>query len=111
MSDQNEQKATNEVDQKVAISPEDCNAALDFWRHFNIPIPANLQAAMDVFAKDPTWQNQEVVKLEICKAISETDHQAFKDEMFNKIVEETAAVSFDLQFDQDLEKTLDVNNK
>lgn len=111
MSDQNEQLAANEVDQKVAISPEDCNAALDFWRHFNIPIPADLQGAMDGFAKDPTWQNQEVVKLAICKAISETDHQAFKDEMFSKIVEETAAVSFDLQFDQDLEKTLDVNNK
>ena len=99
---------TAEVENKVVISPEDCNAALDFWRHFNIPIPAELQGAMDKFAKESTFANQELVKLEICRAISTQDHEAFKDELFSKIVEECAGVTFDMQFDQDLEEEVTV---
>ena len=98
-----------EKDNKVVISPEDCNAALDFWRHFDIPIAAGLQTAMDAFAADPTFENQEKVKLEVCRAISETDHEAFKDEMFKRIVEECAGVTFDMQFDKDFETTVQEN--
>jgi hypothetical protein len=77
-----------EKDNKVVISAEDCNAALDFWRHFNIPIAPSLQLAMDSFSKEPTFENQDKIKLEVCRAIAETDHEAFKDEMFKRIVEE-----------------------
>jgi hypothetical protein len=42
-----------------------------------------LQDAFDLFAKDPTFENQNKVKLEICRAISQTDHEAFKDDMFS----------------------------
>lgn len=103
MSNVNTQETT-EKEKKVVISPEDCNAALDFWRHFNIPIPSNLQTAFDTFAADASFENQERVKLEVCKAISETDHEAFKDEMFKKIVEECSGVSFEMQFDKDFEQ-------
>jgi len=95
-----------EKDNKVVISPEDSNAALDFWKHFDIPIPASLQQAFDSFAQDPTFENQEKIKLEVCKAISTTDHEAFKDEMFQRIVEECSSVTFDMQFDQDFESTV-----
>lgn len=95
-----------EKENKVVITPEDCNAALDFWRHFEIPIPAALQTAFDSFAANVTFENQEKVKLEICRAISETDHEAFKDEMFQRIVEECAGVTFDMQFDKDFEATV-----
>lgn len=98
-----EQSQGVEKEKKVVISPEDCNAALDFWRHFNIPIAPALQAAMDQFAADASFENQEKVKLEICRAISTTDHEAFKDDMFSKIVEECAGVTFDMQFEKDLE--------
>lgn len=93
-----------EKEKKVVISPEDCNAALDFWRHFNIPIPADLQSALDAFTANPSYENQDRVKLEVCKAISTTDHDAFKDEMFSKIVEECAGVTFEMQFDKDFEE-------
>ena len=112
MSDQtNESSPVLEKENKVVISAEDCNAALDFWRHFNIPIPDALQESFDLFSKDPTFENQNKVKLEVCRAISETDHEAFKDEMFQKIVEECAGVTFDMQFDKDLEKTLTVEKE
>ncbi len=99
-----------EKEKKVVISPEDCNAALDFWRHFNIPIPAELQGALDAFAADPSFINQEKVKLEVCRAISTTDHEAFKDEMFSKIVEECEGVTFEMQFDKDLEEEVTVKD-
>lgn len=97
-----------EKDTKIVISPEDCNAALDFWRHFEIPIADPLQAAIDLFAKDPSFENQNLVKLEVCRAISTTEHPAFKDEMFKKIAEECAGVTFDMQFDKDFETTVSV---
>lgn len=103
-----EQDQGLEKENKVVISPEDCSAALEFWRHFQIPIPPEFQQAMDAFAADPTFPNQEKVKLEICRAISQTDHEAFKDEMFSKIVEECAGVTFEMQFDKDLEAAITV---
>lgn len=106
MSEENNTQAIVEKDTKVVISPEDCNAALDFWRHFDIPITDGLNVAFETFAKDPSFENQEKVKLEVCKAISETPHDAFKDEMFQRIVEECAGVTFDMQFDKDFEATV-----
>ena len=102
---------TEEKDTTVAITAEDCNAALDFWKHFNIPINESLQEAFDTFAKEPTFLNQQRVKFEVCKAISQTDHEAFKDEMFEKIREECEAVTFEMQFERDLEATLSTENK
>lgn len=108
MSEENNGGALVEKDTKVVISPEDCNAALDFWRHFDIPIAPALQGAFDTFSKEPTFENQEKVKLEVCRAISTTDHEAFKDEMFKKIAEECGGVTFDMQFDKDFESTVAV---
>ena len=112
MSEEN--KSTNalaEKETKVVISPEDCNAALDFWRHFDIPIAPSLQAAIDDFAKEASVANQDKVKLEVCKAISQTDHEAFKDEMFKKIAEECGSVTFDMEFDKDFEQTVAVQKE
>jgi hypothetical protein len=100
--------SSTEKERKVVISPEDCNAALDFWRHFNIPISADLQGALDAFAADSSILNQDKVKLEVCKAIAITDHEAFKDDMFSKIKEECEGVTFEMQFDKDLEDTVTV---
>ena len=94
-----------EVKKEVVITPDDCKAALEFWKWFKIPIPDALQGAMDDFSANPNIENQDKVKLEVCRAISETDHEAFKDEMFSKIVEECRGVTFDMQFDKDIENT------
>ena len=93
-------------DTKVVISPKDCQSALDFWKHFNIPIPGELQKAIQLFTDEPSFTNQERVKYEVCKAIATSDHAAFKDDYFVKIVEECAAVAYDMTFDRDLESTL-----
>lgn len=95
-----------EVKKEVTITPEDVTAALDFWKHFKIvPLPG-LQEAAEAFCKDPNYENQEVLKLYLCKSITEQPHEAFQDPMFEKIKTECAGVVFDMQFDRDLESAL-----
>ncbi len=108
MSEQNPTEGTElaEAVKQVVVSPDDCRAALDFWTHFNIPVPTALENAVSEFAKAPTFDNQELVKLEVCRAIANTDHEAFKDEMFLKIVEECGGVTWEMLFDKDLEEAL-----
>lgn len=108
MSEENKSSLATAKENKVNISPEDANAALDFWKHFDIPIDAGLQGAVDAFAKDPSFKNQQKIKLEICRSISTSQHEAFKDEMFKKIVEECSGVTFEMQFDEDFEETVAV---
>lgn len=110
MSNNNDQDAAGEVlaeiKREVVITAEDCNAAFDFWKHFKIPPIPGLKESIDAFAAEPTFENQQQIKYYICKAIAETDHEAFKDPLFEKIVAECADVGFDMQFDKDLEKAL-----
>jgi len=96
---------------QVVITPEDARSALDFWKHFEIPIYPPLQAAVDRFCEEPTLENQEEIKYNMCKAIAETEHEAFSDEMFAHIRRESAAVSYDIEFDRQLEKTLSEGEK
>jgi hypothetical protein len=96
-----------EVSNKVTITPEDCNGAAEFWRHFNVEMLPELKVAFEQFEKAPTYENQQEVKLQICKAIGYTDHEAFRDEMFTEIVEECRSVVYNLSFDKSLEVTLD----
>ncbi len=101
-------KTGQEKKKEVVISPEDCMAAIDFWKHFNIPIPNSLDVALAAFSSNPSIENQELVKLEVCKAISTTDHEAFKDEMFKRITEECESATFDMEFDKDFEAEVSV---
>lgn len=103
---ESENNALQEVSRKVVITPEDCSGAADFWTHFEVPMPMELRSAFEKFAKDPSINNQDDIKLQICKAIGYTDHDAFNDEMFKEIVEECRNVVYDMSFDKDLEKTL-----
>jgi hypothetical protein len=98
--------ALQEITKTVAITPEDCNGAADFWTHFEVPMPPELKEAFAKFAKDPSYENQNEVKLQVCKAIGYTEHEAFHDEMFKEIREECKNVTYDMGFDSALESVL-----
>ncbi len=107
MSDnENENNALQEVSRKVVITPEDCSGAADFWTHFEVPMPEELKNAFKRFAENPSIETQDEVKMEVCRAIGYTDHDAFNDEMFKEIVEECRNVTYDMQFDKNLTETL-----
>lgn len=111
MSDNQENNALQEVSKKVVITPEDCAGAAEFWTHFEVPMPEALKLAFDNFSKDPCFENQDKIRLEISRAIAYTQHDAFKDEMFKEVVEECKAVEYDMGFDQLLEKELITDDK
>ena len=102
----NESNPLQEVLRNVAITPEDCSGAADFWTHFEVPMPPELKEAFAAFAKDPTYENQQLVKHQVCKAIGYTDHDAFNDEMFKEIVEECRNVTYDMGFEEAVEGAL-----
>ena len=108
---ENQENALQEVSKKVVITPEDCQGAAEFWTHFDVPMPEGLKLAFETFAADPTFENQNKIRLEISRAIAYTQHDAFKDEMFKEVVEECKAVEYDMGFDQELEKTLTPEDK
>lgn len=103
---ESDNNALQEVSTKVVITAEDCAGAADFWTHFEVPMPVELRSAFEAFAKNPTIENQNEIKLQVCKAIGYTAHAAFEDEMFKEIVEECKNVVYDLSFDKDLETKL-----
>jgi hypothetical protein len=106
-----EENPLQEVVNKVAITPEDVTGAAEFWKHFNVAMPPELEAAFKKFAQDPTYENQQEVKLQVTKAIGHTDHEAFKDDMFKEIVEECRNVTCDMSFDRVLENVLDTEEE
>lgn len=113
MSDQKQMdndEALKDATRQVVISGDDTKAATDFWRHFEIPMAPELQQAIDRFIADEQFENQDELKFQLCKAIATTDHDAFKDDMFKKIVEECKNVMFNMGFDRDLEKELTDQN-
>lgn len=109
MSENQQEGAKNAIaenEQKVVITGKDCRAALEYWEHFKIPQPAALVKAIENFEKDGSFANQVEIKYQVCKALVESDHESFKDEMFTKILTECRKVLYSLQFDRDLDTTL-----
>jgi hypothetical protein len=71
---------------ELLITPNDVTAALEFWRQFDIPIPVELQAAVDVFIASPTLESQNELKFQILAAITQTQHEAFTDQSFEPVL-------------------------
>jgi hypothetical protein len=99
-------KMTDEVENKVTISSEDCNNVKKYCSHFGVPNTPELEAALDKFSGDPSYENQLDVKLEICKWILGCDHESFKDSLWDAPKKAAEEVVFDLQFDKDLKEEL-----
>lgn len=106
------ESVNNEVpENKVVVTPDDAKAAFEFWNQFDVPPMPGLKEAFDKFCAEPTFPNQEHLKLMVCKAISQTDHQCFKDETFAKVAEECSEVSYDMEFDRNFEEVVAVDEE
>jgi len=98
---------TGEVENKVVIEKADVENVKEYSKHFKVPLPDELVAALDAFATDETFENQQEVKLQMCRWILTCPHQSFQDEMWNTPKEASKQIVFDLQFEKDLNDTLD----
>lgn len=101
-----EENMTDEVKNKVTISSDDCSNVRKYCSHFGVPSTDELEAALDKFSNNPSYENQLEVKLEICKWILSCDHESFKDSLWDAPKKAAEEVVFDLQFDKDLKEEL-----
>lgn len=95
-------------EKKVVVTPDDAKAAFEFWHQFNVEPMPGLKEAFEKFQNDPTYENQQHLKLMVCKAIATTDHECFKDETFQKVAEECGEVAYDMEFDRNFEEVVAV---
>ena len=106
MTEQGGENIFEEKEKVVAISGEDCKNVRDFFTHFKIDLPPDLEDAMKAFEADKTYANQERVKTFLCKAMIESNHPLFKDELFAQVIDNSSKIVWEAQFAQSLETTL-----
>lgn len=97
---------TDEVKNKVTISNEDCANVFKYASHFKVPLTPGLEAALNKFSADNSFDNQLQVKLEMCKWMLSSDHESFTDSLWDAPKKAAESVVFDLQFDRDLKEEL-----
>ena len=103
MSEVNE---NGEIERKVPVSEEDCENVRNYSVNFGVEISQELQAAMDKFEADQTYENHIEFKLEICKWLIQSGHESFEDSLWDHPKEAAQDIVFDLQFDKDVQEEL-----
>jgi hypothetical protein len=97
---------TDDVKNKVTISNEDCANVMKYASHFNVPLTPNLEAALQKFSSENSFENQLDVKLEMCKWMLSSNHESFTDSLWDAPKKAAESVVYNLQFDKDLKEEL-----
>lgn len=97
---------TGEVKNKVTISNEDCANVVKYAQHFKVPLSPELEAALNKFNADNSYENQLDIKLEMCKWMLTSNHESFQDSLWDAPKKAAESVVFNLQFDRDLKQVL-----
>ena len=96
---------------EIVATPEECLAALEFWKYHNIPIPQALQKATDDFVANTTAENCLEVKRTILLAIAESDHEVFKSEFFQQVSKACSKDAFEMEFTKNFEEAMSEEKK
>ncbi len=87
----------------VVITPEDVQECSKFFQFFEIPVPTELQNAIDSFCKEPNLHNQNELKFQLSDIIKTSEHPVFQDEVFAQVKPENAVAHDELVFERQLE--------
>ena len=90
----------------VVITPEDVLECSKFFQFFEIPVPIQLQSAIDSFVKEPNLQNQTELKFQLSDIIMRSTHPVFQDEVFAQVKPENALANDELVFEREMEAQL-----
>lgn len=91
---------------KVTCSGEDSENVRQYSKHFGVELTPELKTAVDVFEKNPTFENQKEMKLQISKWMLESKHESFTDSLWDAPKKAAEDAVFDLQFDKDVKEVL-----
>ena len=89
---------------KVACSAEDVVNVREYSTHFNVSLPDDLIKALDTFEKDQTFENQNEFKLQMALWMTTSEHESFKDSLWDAPKTASNDAIFDLQFDKDVKE-------
>lgn len=101
------QETQMDIDNKnqVAVTPEDVQECSKFFQFFEIPVPTELQVAIDNFVKEPTLEHQDALRYQISEIIVTSKHPVFQDEVFSQVKPETAEENEKMEFERQIEET------
>ena len=97
---------SGEADRSIPVSTEDCDNVRNYSLHFGVAITDTLKDSMNLFEKDPTFENMLDFKREICRWLVECGHESFTDELWKHPTEAANDILYDLQFDRDVQDIL-----
>lgn len=107
---------------EVVTDLEDCKNVRDFFTHFKIHMPdylnsaiVNYEAVLETtrsFTKEEKTvskkllEAQNIFRVSLCKAMVESDHPLFKDELFKTVIGNSEEVVFCANFDEQIGEAL-----
>ena len=98
---------SNEVDNltEVVITKEDAKNIREFFSHFDITLPDFLSKQIQDITDNEriSLEQQNILRVAIARAISESDHEIFKDQLFEEVIPNCDRVWFDHKFSEDFE--------
>jgi hypothetical protein len=97
---------TEEKKEKVVLNSEDIQNIRNFAIHFEVEMSDELKEAADKFNSKPNIENQNNLKLALCKWIKESEHDSFKDSLWDHAKERSTDIIFNMQFDKDVNEVL-----
>jgi len=103
-----EVKATESND--IHVSKEDVDAIDKFFKHFKFPTSKEFNDAKLRFNVQPTLESQREFRFQLTKEISRLKGQnEMIDDLFKNVMETSDKISYDMQFDKDLEEIIGVD--
>ena len=91
---------------KPTIGAEDITVMRNFFKHFKIDIPVSVEKAWTAFEKEPTCENQEMVRAEVATAIVKDSVGVFTDKVFAPLRQESEKNAYYDHFKDHLEELL-----
>jgi hypothetical protein len=96
---------------KVVIGNDDCDTIKKYYEHFDVEFSEELEKALEKFKKENTFENQQDVKLALCKSILLSQDESFNDPLWDAPKKASKEIVFDLQFDKDLKEELEKSDE
>lgn len=100
-----------EVVEKVPLTEEDVTNITNFSESFGPEIPETLGVALEKFKQEQSYENYRDLKLETCKWLLESEHEALTDSLWDHPKQTAKDAMFDLQFDKDVMNELGEDGK
>lgn len=99
-----------ESQEKVVLATKDDISNIEnFFSHFKLPLPKYLQDQIDVWKSNPEGfneDNQKEMVAALSRAVLESDHEIFSNDVWKGILKECDETYYNSQFDKDLQEAL-----